>query len=152
MIQLTPHPYGELPEDFYNLQNCDGFKNPFVVYENKKLKDDINIQNIDAEHLLSIFNVEIGFEKSITTSQLSKVDGVLNGVKIQTDHLNSLFLEGQGAGGKATASSIISDLFEIINKSQNYSFGYKIEQLKNKQALDYNDRISSYYLRIKVKI
>ena len=85
------------------------------------------------------------------TSQLSKVDGVLNGVKIQTDHLNSLFLEGQGAGGKATASSIISDLIEFINKSLSYSFGYKIEQLKSKQALDYNDRISSYYLRIKVK-
>ena len=39
-------------------------------------------------------------------------------------------------------------IFEIINKSQNYSFGYKIQQLKSKQALDYNDRISSYYLRI----
>ena len=29
------------------------------------------------------------------TSQLSNVDGVLNGIKIQTDHLSSLFLEGQ---------------------------------------------------------
>ena len=28
------------------------------------------------------------------TSQLSNVDGVLNGIKIQTDHLSSLFLEG----------------------------------------------------------
>ena len=64
MIQLTPHPYGELPEDFYNLQNCDGFKNPFVVYENKKLKDDINIQNINAEHLLSIFIFKIVAENT----------------------------------------------------------------------------------------
>ena len=40
--------------------------------------------------------------------------------------MKSLFLEGEGAGGKATASSIISDLFEIINKSQNYGFGIGI--------------------------
>ena len=85
------------------------------------------------------------------TSQLSNVDGVLNGIKIQTDHLSSLFLEGQGAGGKATASSIISDLFEIVNKSQAYSFGHKAEQLKEIQPLSYNNRVSYYYLRIQVK-
>ena len=85
------------------------------------------------------------------TSQLSNVDGVLNGIKIQTDNLNSLFLEGQGAGSKATTSSIISDLFEITNKSKSYSFGHKIEHLKDKQPFSFNDRISSYYLRIQVK-
>ena len=85
------------------------------------------------------------------SSQLSNVNGVLNGIKIQTDHLNSLFLEGQGAGGKATTSSIISDLFEIISKSPTYSFGHKTEQLQDKPSLSYNERISSYYLRIQVK-
>ena len=30
-----------------------------------------------SRHLLSIFNVEIGFEKSITTSELSKVSSIM---------------------------------------------------------------------------
>ena len=73
------------------------------------------------------------------TSQLANVDGVLNGIKIQTDHLSSLFLEGQGAGGKATASSIISDLFEIINKSQ--SINDLKEQLLKQTHVEYVDEL-----------
>ena len=34
-------------------------------------------------------------------------------LKLKLTIWKSFFLEGEGAGGKATASSIISDLFEI---------------------------------------
>ena len=61
---------------------------------------------------------------------LSNVKGVLNAIKIETDHLKPLILEGEGAGGKATASSIISDLFEITTNSNTLSLGYKIKKLK----------------------
>ena len=47
---------------------------------------------------------------------LAHVEGVLNAIKIETDHLKSLFIEGEGAGGKATASSVISDLLEISKR------------------------------------
>ena len=33
------------------------------------------------------------------------------------DQLQNLFLEGEWAGGKATASSVISDLYEIASNS-----------------------------------
>ena len=46
-------------------------------------------------------------------SKLANVDGVKNGIKIETDQLQSLFLEGEGAGGLPTSSAIISDLYEI---------------------------------------
>ena len=46
-------------------------------------------------------------------SQLGKVDGVLNGIQIQSKDIEDIFLEGQGAGGYATASSIISDIYDI---------------------------------------
>ena len=44
--------------------------------------------------------------------------GCLNAIKIETDQLKSLFLEGEGAGGRATASSVISDLYEIISNTK----------------------------------
>ena len=49
------------------------------------------------------------------TSKLANVEGVQNGIKIETNFLESLFYEGEGAGGKARSNSIISDLYEIAN-------------------------------------
>ena len=84
------------------------------------------------------------------TSKLANVNGVQNGIKIESDYLSSLFIEGDGAGGKATASSIISDLLEIAKGSNINSLGYEIKQLKEIEAMNYNERVCSYYLRIVV--
>ena len=62
---------------------------------------------------------------------MKNVNGVLNAIKIETGHLNSLILEGDGAGGKATTNSIISDLYEIASNTKHLSLGYSISQLKN---------------------
>ena len=79
---------------------------------------------------------------------LANVNGVINAINIETDHLQSLFYEGEGAGGKATASSIISDLFEISNNSKSLSVGYKTSELISFQPFDLMEMISPYYLRI----
>ena len=79
---------------------------------------------------------------------LANVDGVINAINVETEHLQSLFYEGEGAGGKATASSIISDLFEISNNSKSLSLGYKISELISFQSFDLMEKISPYYLRI----
>ena len=85
------------------------------------------------------------------TSKLANVEGVQNGIRIETDYLESLFIEGEGAGGKATASSIISDLLEIAKGVNINSLGYQTKQLKQFESMDYDERICSYYLRIVVK-
>ena len=79
---------------------------------------------------------------------LANVDGVKNAINVETEHLHSLFYEGEGAGGKATASAIISDLFEISNNSKSLSLGYKISELISFQSFDLMEKISPYYLRI----
>ena len=79
---------------------------------------------------------------------LANVDGVINAINVETKHLQSLFYAGEGAGGKATASSIISDLFEISNNSKSLSLGYKISELISFQSFDLMEKISPYYLRI----
>tara|TARA_Y100000590_G_C15725359_1_gene1015031 strand:- start:1337 stop:2641 length:1305 start_codon:yes stop_codon:yes gene_type:complete len=85
------------------------------------------------------------------TSKLANVEGVQNGIKIETNFLESLFYEGEGAGGKATSNSIISDLYEIANKSNFNSLGFRTEQLKDITPMDYDERTCSFYLRIVVK-
>ena len=82
---------------------------------------------------------------------LANVNGVLNAVQIKTDQLETLFLEGEGAGGKATASSVISDLYEISLNSKISSLGYNFSNLKYLEKLDSSEGESSYYMRIMTK-
>jgi homoserine dehydrogenase len=85
------------------------------------------------------------------SNPLASVDGVLNAIKIESDQLNTLFLEGEGAGGKATASSILSDLYEIHSMSKNNSLGYEVKKLKKFKKLNISEIKSHYYLRIMTK-
>ena len=82
---------------------------------------------------------------------LAKVSGVLNAICIQTDQLETLFMEGEGAGGIATASSVISDLYQISLNSNLLSLGYKTSNLKVYDKLNYSEKISSFYIRIMTK-
>jgi len=82
---------------------------------------------------------------------LANVNGVLNAVQIQTDQLETLFLEGEGAGGKATASSVISDLYEIFLNSNILSLGYKVSNLRYFKKFDISESENSFYIRIMTK-
>ena len=68
--------------------------------------------------------------KLIPISQpMANTNGALNAINIETDQLKNLYLEGEGAGGKATASSVISDINEIITNTNVNSLGFKIDNL-----------------------
>ena len=56
MIPIKPHAYAELAQDFYNLQNWQGFDNPLIVIENAELKKELGLENIERQKLLDIFN------------------------------------------------------------------------------------------------
>ena len=79
---------------------------------------------------------------------LSNVGGALNAVNIETDHLDNLFLEGQGAGGKPTASSVLSDLFDIAQNSTFDNLGFKIHNLNEFEKYPSKNINNSFYLRI----
>ena len=89
--------------------------------------------------------------RKVGLGRLANIDGVLNGVKIETDHLQSLVLKGEGAGGKATSSSILSDLYEIAQNTNSPSLGYATNKLIDYKKLDLSNISESYYLRILVK-
>jgi uncharacterized protein YdiU (UPF0061 family) len=56
MTPIKPHAYAELPQEFYNLQNWQGFENPLLVIENAQLKQELGFDNIEQQKLLDIFN------------------------------------------------------------------------------------------------
>ena len=79
---------------------------------------------------------------------LASVDNALNAINIETHHLENFFLEGEGAGGKPTASSILSDLYDVSQNEKFDNLGFKIDNLQNFEKYSAENAINSYYLRI----
>jgi len=84
---------------------------------------------------------------------IAKVDGVMNGVSVVGDCVGETMYYGPGAGGDATASSVISDIIDIVrNGSNSPMLGFKnvLESgvLKLKKA---DDIFTKYYIRIEVE-
>tara|TARA_B100000579_G_C22843766_1_gene863145 strand:- start:614 stop:1909 length:1296 start_codon:yes stop_codon:yes gene_type:complete len=82
---------------------------------------------------------------------IANTNGPLNAINIQTDQLKSLYLEGEGAGGLPTASSVLSDIYEI-SKSKDYkSLGFINSKLIKFKKFNSKDIDSKYYLKIRAK-
>ena len=79
---------------------------------------------------------------------LASVDNALNAINIETIHLENLFLEGEGAGGKPTASSVLSDLYDISQNEKFDNLGFKIDNLQTFEKYSEENINNSYYLRI----
>jgi homoserine dehydrogenase len=63
------------------------------------------------------------------TTQLAKVDGVLNAVSYEAEPVGSIVLTGPGAGSGATASAVLADLIDIANDRIPPTFGRPLAQL-----------------------
>ncbi len=79
---------------------------------------------------------------------LANVGDALNAINIETDHLDNLFLEGQGAGGKPTASSVLSDLFDISQNLKFDNLGFKVNDLHEFKKFSSDNIVNRYYIRI----
>lgn len=87
---------------------------------------------------------------------IANVDGVKNAVVVSSDAAGPTLYYGAGAGGLATASSVVSDIIDVsrkINSNSNNTIpllSYQNKELVNKNILNINDIVSRYYLRIRV--
>ena len=82
---------------------------------------------------------------------IANTEGPLNAITIETDQLKSLYLEGEGAGGFPTASSVLSDIYEISYSSNYKSLGFAQSKLVKFEKYNSSDLETKYYLRIRVK-
>lgn len=82
----------------------------------------------------------------------SNVGGVMNALMIKGDRFGNSMLYGNGAGGKATASAVISNLVDAINFATGVDIS-SINILNNSASnsisiKNYNDISSPFYMRI----
>ena len=76
---------------------------------------------------------------------IASVDGVYNGVVVESDFCKKSFLQGEGAGAYPTATSVVSDLISISEKpDRDFNLNQKIKKHKNLRS---SQRFGSYYLR-----
>jgi homoserine dehydrogenase len=82
------------------------------------------------------------------TSAIAQVMGVTNAVAIDVDAAKEIILVGPGAGGMATASSVISDLADIARGTHVPPFGLPSSQLKPSAKLPMQHHEGGYYIRL----
>ena len=63
------------------------------------------------------------------SSQLAKVNGVLNAVEFYGEPIGSVIAIGPGAGGGATSSAVLSDIIDIAHDRGGIPFGRPVAQL-----------------------
>ena len=101
---------------------------------------------LDSEELL----LRVGLYMIPKDSMLAKVDGAMNAISVIGDSVGESMYYGAGAGGRQTASSVISDIMDIARSKTSPMLGY-VEDSKRNIKLVSKDRIlSKYYLRLEV--
>tara|TARA_B100000963_G_scaffold346406_1_gene351579 strand:+ start:475 stop:1758 length:1284 start_codon:yes stop_codon:yes gene_type:complete len=75
---------------------------------------------------------------------ISKVDGVFNGIVVESDFCKKSFFQGEGAGSQPTATSVLSDIIDLSTKGYKERPQTKIKITKNINILD---RSGSFYIR-----
>ena len=83
---------------------------------------------------------------------IAKTDGVTNAVSVVGDAVGETMFYGPGAGGFATASSVISDLIDIARDGKSPMLGYKAPfEINALGLLDPSEIRTKYYFRLRVE-
>ncbi|MFC2571447.1 homoserine dehydrogenase [uncultured Campylobacter sp.] len=83
---------------------------------------------------------------------IAKTDGVTNAVSVVGDAVGETMFYGPGAGGTATASSVISDLIDIARDGKSPMLGYKAPfEINALGLLDPSEIRTKYYFRLRVE-
>ena len=85
------------------------------------------------------------------TSAVAGVDGVLNAVALETDHVHELLLAGPGAGGPPTASSVLSDILDIARGNRVPPLGVPSAELTPYRQAPMRAHEGGYYIRLNAK-
>ena len=85
------------------------------------------------------------------TSAIAGVDGVLNAVALETDHVHELLLAGPGAGGPPTASSVLSDILDIARGTRVPPLGVPSHELTPYKQAPMRAHEGGYYIRLNAK-
>lgn len=85
------------------------------------------------------------------SSAIAQVMGVTNAVNIAADIVGEITLVGPGAGGNATASSVLSDLIDIARGVTLAPFGVPSSSLTPAERAPMQRHEGGYYIRLSVR-
>jgi homoserine dehydrogenase len=83
-------------------------------------------------------------------SAIARFDGVTNAVAVEADFVGQLVLSGPGAGGDATASSVMSDIADIARGDRVGTFGRPAASLEPYRKAAMRRHEGGYYIRLSV--
>jgi homoserine dehydrogenase len=83
-------------------------------------------------------------------SSIAQVMGVTNAVTIDADAVQELTLVGPGAGGAATASSVVADIVDIARGLRLPPFGLPVQALAPLRRAPIQTHEGGYYIRLSV--
>jgi homoserine dehydrogenase len=84
------------------------------------------------------------------SSAIARIDGVTNAVAVEADFVGQLVLSGPGAGGEATASSVMSDIADIARGDRVGTFGRPATSLEPYRRAAIRLHEGGYYIRLSV--
>lgn len=84
------------------------------------------------------------------SSAIARIDGVTNAVAVEADFVGQLVLSGPGAGGEATASSVMSDIADIARGDRLGTFGRPASSLEPYRRAGMRLHEGGYYIRLSV--
>jgi homoserine dehydrogenase len=84
------------------------------------------------------------------STAIAQVMGVLNAVTIDADAVGELTLVGPGAGGMATASSVVADIADIARGLRLPPFGLSMASLTPPRRAALQTHEGGYYIRLSV--
>jgi homoserine dehydrogenase len=85
-----------------------------------------------------------------TAAPIANVEGVVNAVVAEGDFVDSILLEGRGAGAGPTASAVVADLIDIARGIRLPTFALPAGRLKALPSLQMERHTGSYYVRLMV--
>lgn len=81
---------------------------------------------------------------------IAQVDGVLNGVVVEGDHVDAVVHEGRGAGAGPTASAVVADIVDIARGLRVPTFGVPAAALADHAIASMAAHEGCYYIRLMV--
>lgn len=84
-------------------------------------------------------------------SAIAGVDGVMNAIALETDHVHELLLAGPGAGGPPTASSVLSDILDIARGTRVPPLGVPSAELLPYREAPQRAHEGGFYIRLSAK-